>query len=250
MHDAAIAESALDPLHPRVLREHGGDDEVLVFDHSGRRHVKRLGHAEDSVRLADVPSVDKLLVRRLFGEVALRTTLVDPLRDRFDLLIAQADVVGELADLAVGRPGRHSSFGHRVANRRTPIADHLVVGEREGPDFPFAMTLLTAVLQNRQHVAIVARLGRFGRLCDSADVAALDLRLGHRNCSRLQERVDGIGDVGLRRSGPAARDSRIDRRACRGSARFAGHRARRLPEFVRLRTRRPRHCRRPSKRGR
>ena len=92
-----------------------------------------------------------------------RRTASTPLpfgRERRDFGIAQTAIVFELAAAGIGEPGWHGSGDHLLANRFRPWASFGVSSQRHWRHLAFAMTLLAAVLQDGEHVAIKGR-----RLC-------------------------------------------------------------------------------------
>jgi hypothetical protein len=97
----------LDAANPDVLFQIGADGHVHVRHRSVGRHGERLLHREDVVRFADRPAFRERRGRRQLGPVAFERAAIDPRRDRVDVGLLQAHVVGELADGRVGAPGRH-----------------------------------------------------------------------------------------------------------------------------------------------
>src|SRR5262249_19339100 len=103
---------------------------------------------------------------------------VDPRQQRVDVLPRQAAVVGELAVLRVGVPGRHAAVGDHLADRAGPVAGLLVGQQRERADLAGAVGLPAGLLPDARHLLRVGDVALSGRLRQPADAAAD--RLGAR----------------------------------------------------------------------
>src|SRR6202030_3903786 len=64
-------------LHPFVFLETGGDNHMLIVNHSCSRHRKRLGQLKHNVRRGDAPTLYKTLRRRwhIFRGALLRSSV-------------------------------------------------------------------------------------------------------------------------------------------------------------------------------
>ncbi len=115
MHDRASAgpRLRLHCLDVPIFRKPAVGDVIDPHVGTARRHDMRLRNLDDEIRLADVPHVVvlKLARRRHVGHVAFLRALVDPCRNRRDLLLGQRRVVLEFlnADVALDMPRRHEA---------------------------------------------------------------------------------------------------------------------------------------------
>ncbi len=161
--DAAIPRPHLDPLDPLVLGEAGGEDDVLVGDGAGCRHLELDRHLEDDVGRTDAPAVAPLDRRRRVLGVTLRPAALRPSHQRVDLGWRQGAVVGEAPVRRIGEPRRHQLLLHGGADGLGPRPRLLVGQERHRPDLAGPVAALAVPLEDRLDVAVEGeRRGRSG----------------------------------------------------------------------------------------
>src|ERR1051326_1533065 len=154
MHCIARARADLDLLPPLVLFEAGRQDDVLILDGAGRRHLERLGHFKDRVRWTHVPSLRPPPFDRAVFRVALRSTAGGPRCDGVDLALRKRPVVREMPKAWVSKPGRHLTRHDGLPDGLGPRAGLLIRQQWHGPDLTGPVTLLAGALENRQNVPI------------------------------------------------------------------------------------------------
>src|SRR5262249_46622498 len=116
--------------------------------------------------------------RRQVGGVAAGRTAGHPVRDELLLLVAQARVVGELAVLRVGVPGRHALLADHLGDRLRPARRLLVAGQRERRDLAGPVADETVLLEDGGDVPAVGDRTLRRRAADAVDAAAGHRRLG------------------------------------------------------------------------
>ncbi len=144
VNQGAIAWPHFNLLHPLVLSKGRRDGEVFVLDRTGRRNLILHRHLEDQIGRSDVPA--------FLPGVALRSAIVSPGDQRLDVGWGERAVVGELTEVRVGIPRRHSFEKHRLANRLRPRSGFLIGEQGHRRRFPGPMAALAVLGQNRGHV--------------------------------------------------------------------------------------------------
>src|SRR5581483_9368991 len=153
----------LDRLHPLVLLEARGDEEVPVGDRALGGDALLPGDGPGGVGRADAPALREPGRGRRVLRVAFRRAGVDPRGDRGDLLARQVAVVLPRADLRVRVPGRHAALDDDLLDLLGGRLRLLVLEEREGADVPGPVALDAALLEDRLDVLVVRDLaGRGG----------------------------------------------------------------------------------------
>ena len=129
-------------------------------------NLKRFRHFDHHVGL-DLPTLRESQRRGLVLGVAFGRAVVGPRGDHFDLFGAQAPVIGEVAILRIGEPGRHFLRDHGRLERLGPGTRFRVSQQRHRRDFTRAMAFLAVLLQDRQDVLIECHIVRSGQRCHS-----------------------------------------------------------------------------------
>ena len=186
-------------LNPFVFGETGIDHKELIFDRSSRLHFVRFGHLKDDVRLRNPPASSKSRGRGGILGIAFRRAGFDPVGDRLLLVGGETAVVGKMAILGVGVPGRHSPLAHDFADRISP-ADRFVIGrERERADLSRTVALDAAPVENSSDILGESHRSRRRRLVYSADVTAHRRRRWLTDRLARQQFIESRGEVVLRR---------------------------------------------------
>jgi hypothetical protein len=171
VNDGAVAGADLCAVEPFVFLEAGVHREIFVGNAAARGHGDRLwGDGEDGVGFAgQLPAGEELFGRgQIFG-IAFGRAAFDPLVNLIFLLVAQAAVVGEVADFRVGVPGRHALLADDLGDGVGPAVGVVVVVQRERGDFTFAVAFDAVVLQDAGDVFGVGDLAIVPGRADAAD---------------------------------------------------------------------------------
>src|SRR4029078_7666433 len=83
-----------------------------------------------------------------------RRACVGPSRQRIDVGIAQPPVVGEMAILRVGEPGRNFARNYCRLYRLSPRTSRIIGEERCRSDFPGPRAALAILLQDREYIFV------------------------------------------------------------------------------------------------
>ena len=192
----------LDAADPLVLFPARIDDEHLVVDHAGGRHVERLvAHVDHLVGLGNHPAGGELGRRGQVLEVAFGRAIGDPLADRGLVLVAQPRVIEEVAVVRVGVPGGHPLRLDDFFDHRGPAGDLLVAGQGERRDLPLAVAEHAIGVHDAGDLPGVGDVAVGHRLQVAANQTAgrLGLARGHRVAGQHRvERLDQIA-IGWRR---------------------------------------------------
>ena len=158
MHDRARAgpRLGLDSLHVAIFGEAAVGDVIDPHVRTARGNDMRLRNLDDEIGLADVPDivVFELPWRRHVGHVALLRALVDPRRDRRDLLLGQRGVVLEFlnADVALDVPRRHQARD-RLCLDRSRVRPRVFIRNQRHRRVRFGpVAVLARALKNRRDV--------------------------------------------------------------------------------------------------
>src|SRR5262249_29677152 len=140
--------------------------EILVLGYAGRQnkatnHVGAAGSKlevpldrQHQVRLTELPALDELLVRRRILGIATRRAAVDPVCQSGNFAIRKLPSIQESCPFD-RFPGRHlAALGERL-DVAGPVHGLLVSHERKRADRAGSVTRLAALLQDRQHIAII-----------------------------------------------------------------------------------------------
>ena len=152
VYHGPIARPHLGHLHPTVLGEFIRQHDILVFDRTRGGHLKRLGHFQDHVGLADIPSVNERERLRQILRITFRCAGIDPAHERVDVLLRKRPVVAKMPVLRIGEPGRHLFRQHCLLHRFGPWTRLLVGPQRHRRRLARAMAALAVLLQNRRHI--------------------------------------------------------------------------------------------------
>ena len=155
----AIGRPRFGELNVAIFGEIGGQPDVLIIDGARGGNVERRGDFKHHVRLADGPAFGKLQRCRSVLRVAGFRSAIDPGHQRLHVGFRQRAVVGELAKMRIGEPGRHLLAEHRALDgfRIGPRA--FVVQERHRGSFARPVAALAVFFNNRERVLIERRLG-------------------------------------------------------------------------------------------
>ena len=103
------------------------EDEIAEdFTFAWLKHV-RLGALDHNIRCSQLPALGKRRRLRLLRCLALGCSLLDPLLNECDLIVAQAARVEELAVASFGKPRRHRARQRRFGDLTGARACALVV---------------------------------------------------------------------------------------------------------------------------
>jgi hypothetical protein len=141
----------------RGCRRHG-QRVAAIHVFCGRGRVGRWIR-DDQVGLSERPSAVEVQRRRQIARIALRRAVVDPLRDRVDLVLGQD-----------ARIGKDCATFHRLPGRHLPRLDHVLdvvclrrrIGarhQRERPDVARVMTGVAVLLKNARDFVAERRAG-------------------------------------------------------------------------------------------
>src|SRR5262249_35640142 len=158
-------------LDPLVLGGVGRNREVLIGDGAVGRDGIVFLHAEDRVRLADVPlgGVDRR--RRQILGVAFRRAGRHPLHDGVAIGIGETAIADELAVRWIGEPRRQRPPRNGRRNRLRPPPRILVGEQRHWRELAGSMAVRAVLEKDRRDVFGERRGRRFRRrrLCAGAD---------------------------------------------------------------------------------
>ena len=154
MHHAAVAGPDLHGFHPFVLSEMRRHRDVLIVDDALGRHVERLRHFENHVRLGDPPAFGELHRLRRIRGISFRRSAVDPCHQRLLLAGRQRKIVGELAVMRIGLPRRHLAAQQRSTIALAHGRACCVSEQRHRRSFARAMAALAALFQNGLNVFV------------------------------------------------------------------------------------------------
>ncbi len=198
VHHGRVAGPGLDGRDPFVLGPAGIDHEHLVIHHAGGRHVERLvAHVEHLVRLGNHPTFGELGRLGQVGRISLGRTVGHPATDELHVAVAQRGVVFKVAILLVGVPGRHAPLAHNFFDHRGPAGHVVVAGEGERRDLPFAMAEHAVGVHDPRDLVRVGHVAVGHGFQISADQTASRGGLGRRHGLLVEQRLEGVGQVGL-----------------------------------------------------
>src|SRR5262245_54243495 len=164
MHDLAIAGPRLGPEHVTILCDIQRDFKILVLVRAAGIQSEFIRHCQHQIRLADTPAFDELRRRRQIIGLPFLRSAINPVRNLVNLGLAQPPVVCPLADVRIGVPGRHLAADDLLANGPGPGPRVFVAQYREGRCFTGAVTLDTALEEDRGDVFVESdRLSAAGR---------------------------------------------------------------------------------------
>ena len=159
VHYGTVRGTRFRGLYPCVFGESGRNDDVLIFDHAGRRHLKWLRQLKDDVGLGHSPAFDPSLWRRHVFRVAFRRARIRPGHDGRNFLHGKGAVVGEVSDGGVRVPGRHDFLRHHALHTAGPGPGLFIGEQRERSGLARAMATLAVLLQNRSNIMRKSRRG-------------------------------------------------------------------------------------------
>ena len=139
-------------LNPLVGLERRGDQDVLIFDGAGGGDFVSGGQFDDGVGFGNGPAIGELARRRQVFGIALGRSGVDPGGEGIDFLRLQGIVVGELAVVRIGEPGRHFAREHGLFDGLGPGAGLLVGEQGKRRGLTGTVADLAAVLQDGRDV--------------------------------------------------------------------------------------------------
>ena len=148
----AVGGPGFGELDPLVGLERRGDEDVLILDGAGGWDFVRGGQFDDGIGFGNGPAIGELARRRQVFGIALGRSGVDPGGEGTDFLRLEGIVVGELAVVRIGEPGRHFAREHRFFDGLGPGAGLLVGEQGKRRGFAGTVTDLAAVLQDGRHV--------------------------------------------------------------------------------------------------
>src|SRR5271157_5320614 len=154
MHQALVARTYLDRLHPAAFVDRDGQNEIPIRVDAARRQLKRLRRFDDQVRLSQLPSFHELRLSWQVRWTALQHTLLNPLLNERDLLAAETALVGELQRLRFRQPRRHEA---RLRDRSdlVPVFLDVFIGQqRERAGLTRPMTGCAVMKDDGSNIAI------------------------------------------------------------------------------------------------
>ena len=157
MHYRAIAGPRFGRLNPLIMIELGREHHILILDLAFGWYVERI-HVQHQIRRRNIPAVHVFARRRRVFRVAFFRAAIRPGHQRIDLLLAQRAIVGEMAVLRVGEPGRHLLRQDVFLYGFGPRARVFVRHQRERSDLARAMALLTMLLDDFLHIPMERHL--------------------------------------------------------------------------------------------
>ena len=157
MDDVALVGSHFGRFDPDVLLEIAGDSEVFIGHDAGSGHVKLLADIEDQIGLADVPTVDEFSSGFGILAITLRRAGAGPGSDGSLFGFVQTAIIPEVAEFRIGEPRGHFGGQDRLADGGGPRAHFCVRGERHRRGLALAVTLDTALFEDRRDILVVGQ---------------------------------------------------------------------------------------------
>ena len=158
MDRGAVAGAHFHLLHPAVLGEVRGQNQVLIFD---RRPWPGIGTASAFRRRRRAFRCSSLAATGAAAEHPWdrrRERRVHPSCQRVDLGLGERSVVAEMSVARIGEPGRHFARDHRSRIALAQGRVSRVSEERHGRDFARTVALLAMLLEDRKNVFVENRL--------------------------------------------------------------------------------------------
>src|ERR1700739_798189 len=120
MNDPLVAGAYLDGFQPADAIDRGSKDEVPIHVGAGGWQRVRLFGFDNFVRLAELPSWDKLRCGRQIMRGTFNCSLVNPFLNEGYLVVQQTKLIGEFQLLRFRQPRRHVTPGRYVSNLTGP----------------------------------------------------------------------------------------------------------------------------------